>query len=339
MVPAHLQRLFARTARVPRLSSFRLLVHAGAAVSAAAEARRPGGFPRARVWEFYGSTEGQFTVARRTSGSSIPARSAGPGPGARLDVDDDGTIWCEVPGLRPLRVLARPGEDGGGVAGRRLHGRRPRAHLDDDGYLFLDGRRDDLIISGGVNVYPAEVETCLAALAGVARGGRVRRAHERWGQRVCAAVVGLVEPDAPSGRRATPAPTWRAYKCPKDVYLVDDLPRTGDRQGPPLGDWPRARPRPGGSMLHGARSRSHRPDHWRQLRHRPGHRPRAGSPGLPLHRLGALRGQGRRRAKAAADAGVEVETVLLDVTDAEQCEQAIRGLQPLRPRQQRRLRR
>ena len=96
-------------------------------------------------------------------------------------------------------------------------------HLD-DGYLFLDSRRDDLIISGGVNVYPAEVENVLAALAGVEDVAVFGAPDDRWGQRVCAAVVGRVRPDAVVDHaRAHLA----AYKCPKDVYLVDDLPRTG----------------------------------------------------------------------------------------------------------------
>jgi long-chain acyl-CoA synthetase len=96
-------------------------------------------------------------------------------------------------------------------------------HLD-DGFLFIDSRRDDLIISGGVNVYPAEVENVLSALAGVQDVAVFGVPDERWGQRVCAAVVGDVPADAVvEHARAHLAP----YKCPKDVYPVDDLPRTG----------------------------------------------------------------------------------------------------------------
>ena len=95
--------------------------------------------------------------------------------------------------------------------------------LDDEGYLFLDGRRDDLIITGGVNVYPAEVEHVIHGLPGVVAAAVVGVDDERWGQRVCAVVVGQVHADDVIAHcRAHLAP----YKCPKDVYLVDELPMT-----------------------------------------------------------------------------------------------------------------
>ena len=55
--------------------------------------------------------------------------------------------------------------------------------LDDDGYLYLDGRREDLIISGGVNVYPAEVEAIISALPGVIDIVVYPRPDPHWGQR------------------------------------------------------------------------------------------------------------------------------------------------------------
>jgi len=73
-------------------------------------------------------------------------------------------------------------------------------------------------------VYPAEVENVLAALDGIEDVVVFGVADERWGQRVCAAVVGNAPPASViEHARAQLAP----YKCPKDVYLVDDLPRTG----------------------------------------------------------------------------------------------------------------
>lgn len=91
-------------------------------------------------------------------------------------------------------------------------------------HLFLDGRRDDLIISGGVNVYPAEVEHALHDVPGIEEIAVFGVTDEQWGQRVCAAVIGDVSADAVLDRaRAALA----GYKRPKDVYLVGDLPRTG----------------------------------------------------------------------------------------------------------------
>jgi len=221
MVPAHLQRLFALGDPAP-LTSFRRLVHAGAPCPVPIKEAALAAFPTGSVWEFYGSTEGQFTVCppdewRRHPGSVGRAR-----PGRRLEVDDDGLIWCHAPAFArfeywrdPERTTAAWREDAFTVG--------DLGHLD-DGYLFIDSRRDDLIISGGVNVYPAEVENVLSGLAGVEDVAVFGAPDGRWGQRVCAAVVGDVRPEAVvEHARAHLA----GYKCPKDVYFVDDLPRTG----------------------------------------------------------------------------------------------------------------
>ena len=75
-----------------------------------------------------------------------------------------------------------------------------------------------------MNVYPAEVENVLSALAGVEDVAVFGAPDERWGQRVCAAIVGDVQADAVVDHARA---HLTAYKCPKEVYLVDDLPRTG----------------------------------------------------------------------------------------------------------------
>jgi acyl-CoA synthetase (AMP-forming)/AMP-acid ligase II len=95
--------------------------------------------------------------------------------------------------------------------------------FDDGGYLYLDGRRDDLIITGGVNVYPLEIEQALAGLAGIEQVAVFGVEDERWGQRVCAAVVGTV--DAGAVHRWA-AERLAGYKRPKDVFVVDELPHT-----------------------------------------------------------------------------------------------------------------
>jgi long-chain acyl-CoA synthetase len=97
--------------------------------------------------------------------------------------------------------------------------------LDDDGYLFLSGRRHDLIITGGVNVYPAEVEAALVEVPGVVEVAVFGLADEAWGQRVCAAVVagpGLAE----SALRTAAAERLAPFKRPKEYLVVPDLPHT-----------------------------------------------------------------------------------------------------------------
>ena len=95
--------------------------------------------------------------------------------------------------------------------------------LDDDGYLFLDGRRDDLIITGGVNVYPLEVERILLAAPGVDDLAVFPLPDERWGDMVCAAVVGpITEADLDAWARERLAP----HKRPKRYVRLDAIPIT-----------------------------------------------------------------------------------------------------------------
>jgi acyl-CoA synthetase (AMP-forming)/AMP-acid ligase II len=95
--------------------------------------------------------------------------------------------------------------------------------LDDAGYLYLDGRRDDLILSGGVNVYPAEIERVLLAIEGVDQAAVFPRDDPEWGQRVCAAYVGTASRDAVTRElRAQLA----GYKLPKELHHVAEIPHS-----------------------------------------------------------------------------------------------------------------
>jgi long-chain acyl-CoA synthetase len=223
MAPAHLQRLFARP-HMPDLSSFRLLAHAGAPCPSPLKRAALAAFPEGSVWEFYGSTEGQFTVCPPALWEEKPGTVGQARPGRRLSVDDDAVIWSEVPDFArfeywrdPDKTMAAWRDDAFTVG--------DIGRIDPDGCLFLDGRRDDLIISGGVNVYPAEVEGVLAGVRGIGEVAVFGAPDERWGQRVCAAVV----PDGPVDADSVIDHARRhltAYKCPKEVYVVDALPRT-----------------------------------------------------------------------------------------------------------------
>ena len=220
-VPTHLRRLFAREDH-PALTSFRLVAHAGEPCPQPLKLAAIESFPRGSVWEFYGSTEGQFTACSSDEWLERPGTVGRARPNRSLSVDGDGAIWCEVPGYARFeywRDAARTAAAWRGAAftvgdlGR----------LDAEGYLFLDGRRDDLVISGGVNVYPAEVEQAIALIPGVVAAAVFGVDDDRWGQRVCAAVVGAVSPSEVAAHcRDRLAP----YKCPKDVFVVPELPTT-----------------------------------------------------------------------------------------------------------------
>jgi len=229
MVPTHLQRVLhdprsdRRSGRThPDLSSFRLVAHAGAPCPEPLKRAAMDAFPAGAVWEFYGSTEGQFTVCSPDEWLDRPGTVGRARPGRTLSTDDDGVIWCDVPARWRWSYWRDPARTAAAWRGSAFSvgdvGR-----LDDEGYLYLDGRRDDLIISGGVNVYPLEVEHVIARYPGVEDVAVFPVADDDWGQRVCAAVVGDVDLAAlDAWLRGEVAP----FKRPKSLVAVDDLPRT-----------------------------------------------------------------------------------------------------------------
>jgi bile acid-coenzyme A ligase len=100
--------------------------------------------------------------------------------------------------------------------------------VDDDGYLYLADRRVDMIISGGANVYPAEVEGALSEHPGIADVVVVGLPDDEWGERVHAIVqpAELAEPPSVDQLRAHCKERLAAYKVPKTVEFVVRLPRT-----------------------------------------------------------------------------------------------------------------
>ncbi len=230
MVPAHLQRLFALGGS-PGLDGLRFLAHAGSACPEPLKLQVLDHIGAERVWEFYGSTEGQFTACSGPEWLDHPGTVGRARPNRHLDRDPDGTIWCTVPRFARFEYWDDP--DKTAATWRPGDASVPDAHgaftvgdlgrLDDQGYLFLDGRRDDLIITGGVNVYPAELETTLARCPGVDAVAVFGVDDERWGARVCAAIVGRATPDEVTRfAHEQLAP----YKCPKQVFVLDALPET-----------------------------------------------------------------------------------------------------------------
>jgi O-succinylbenzoic acid--CoA ligase len=98
--------------------------------------------------------------------------------------------------------------------------------LDDDGYLYVLDRRDDLIVSGGENVYPAEVESVLESHADVREAGVYGRGDERWGQAVMAVVVPrAAATTSPEELIAFCRERLAGYKTPIQVEFAAALPR------------------------------------------------------------------------------------------------------------------
>lgn len=228
-VPAHLQRLFAHWDALsdsgegwPDLSCFRLVAHAGAPCPPALKRRLIEAFPPGSTWEFYGSTEGQFTACRSEEWLEHPGTVGRARPGRELSVDPDGTIWCAVPPYARFEYFGDPDKTAAAWRGDSFTV-GDLGRLAEDGYLYLDGRREDLLITGGVNVYPLEVENALREHPGVEDIAVYGVPDERWGQRVCAAVVGrasAAELDAFARERLAPP------KRPKEYHFLGELPRT-----------------------------------------------------------------------------------------------------------------
>jgi len=180
----------------------------------------------------YGSSEiGIATIANSADLLAAPGTVGRPclGSSVRILDDNDRPIAVGETG----RIFAGGGLVFGGysdgssktvVDGRMSTG--DLGHLDKAGRLFVDGREDDMIVSGGENVYPAEVEDCLMNHPGVVEAVVVGVPDEEFGQRLVAYVV-------PAGPRAvTPEELIQhvranlaRYKTPRQVVLVEDLPR------------------------------------------------------------------------------------------------------------------
>ena len=234
LVPTHLQRILtlADLGSDERFESLRLLAHAGAACPPAIKRQAIERVVDGALWEFYGSTEGQFTTCSTEEWLNRPGTVGRARPGRRLSIEpltremasDDGvgTIWCSVPEFARFSYFNNSQATDEAWRGDAFTV-GDIGTLDDDGYLSLTGRRTDLIITGGVNVYPAEVEAALAEIDGVEQVCVFGLDDPDWGQRVCAAVVGrssITENQVIEASRSLLAP----FKRPKSVYVTESLP-------------------------------------------------------------------------------------------------------------------
>ena len=218
--PVHLQRILRES--MTRDASLRLVAHAG---SACPDSVRFGAIdifgPNALV-EFYGSTEGTFTrssVADLTSHRGTVGRAL---PGRSVRADAEGQLWCRPPQFSQFSYFGddektRRTWDGDWFTVGDL------GRVDSEGYVYLDGRRTDLIISGGQNVYPAEIEAVLGELPGVELLAAFGVADEEWGQRVCVAYVGQAHEDTV---RSTARELLAGYKQPKSIVHLESMPLT-----------------------------------------------------------------------------------------------------------------
>ncbi|MCU1455173.1 MAG: putative fatty-acid--CoA ligase [Acidimicrobiales bacterium] len=135
-----------------------------------------------------------------------------------------GEIWVRTP-QNMLGYWRKPDETAAVLTEAGWLKTGDAGYVDDDGYLYIHDRVKDMIISGGENVYPAEVENVLMSHPEVAAVAVIGVPSERWGETVKAVVVAVpnADPD-PSEIIALAREQLAHYKCPTSVDFVDALP-------------------------------------------------------------------------------------------------------------------
>jgi len=225
-VPTMYQRL-ARSSRTSELGRLRLCVSGSAPLA-------PRLFEQLRVdagvtvLERYGMTETLMTVSNPHDGERRAGTVGFPLPGVEIDIADDGELRVRGPNVfdgywerAEVDRLSFIADDDGNAPWFRTG---DIVTVDDDGYLSIIGRARELIISGGFNVFPREVEDVLRSVPGVADVAVVGTPSDEWGEIVTAVVVadGPLDADA---LLAVAADELAPYKRPRVVRFVDELPR------------------------------------------------------------------------------------------------------------------
>ncbi len=235
MVPANFIRILEADWEAVDRSSVRRILHAAAPCPVPVKRRILEVFPAGTVWEYYGASEGMASVASPEDWLARPGTVGRPFPGLSVKIlDEEGRE--RPPGeIGQIYISAFPGHRFEyHNAPEKTEGAWKETHftvgdlgsLDAEGYLFLADRRTDLIISGGVNIYPAEVETALIEDDAVVDAAVYGIPDDRMG-----AVVHAVVEVRPGAARDAGALLERlatrlaGFKAPRTVEFVDELPR------------------------------------------------------------------------------------------------------------------
>jgi long-chain acyl-CoA synthetase len=238
MVPT----MFVRLLRLPEavrqrydLSSLRFVVHGAAPC--------PPDVKRAMInwWgpvinEYFGSTETGIPVWHSAEEALKKPGTVGraiEGGIVRIFRDDGSPCGANEVGEIYMRQTAVPDFDYHGRTQARAEAGRDGlvsvgdvGYLDEDGYLFLCDRKRDMVISGGVNIYPAEIENALIGMPGVRDCAVFGIPDAEFGEQLCA----FVEPESDAGLSADAVRSFLRerlanFKVPKDVEFRDALPR------------------------------------------------------------------------------------------------------------------
>ena len=189
------------------------------------------------IYEYYAATEGGGTLATPEQWLKKPGTVGAPWPMSEIRVLDDdgtpsptgepGTVWIKMGDYTFEYNKDKAKTEESWSEGFFTVG--DIGYLDEDGYLFLYDRKSDMIISGGVNIYPAEVEAALVAHPKVDDVAVFGIPDESWGEQVKAVVQPTNSADAGPALEKELIDFCREriahFKCPKSVDFVDELPR------------------------------------------------------------------------------------------------------------------
>jgi len=236
-VPTMLVALLEEAARRGlRLPSVRRVIASGAKLAPAVHERLASAFPEAGVFEYYGASELSFvsvapsrdgvpfdSVGRAFHGVEVQVRAADGRPAPRGEA---GTVWVRSAMLSDGYIGPADGvgfrEEGGWATVG------DQGWIDEHGWLRLIGREGDMLISGGLNVYPAEVEAALREHPLVAEAVVLGLPDAYWGDAVAAVLWWRgAERASLAELRAWCHARLEGYKCPRRAFTARDVPLTG----------------------------------------------------------------------------------------------------------------
>ena len=239
MVPTHFHAIFAlgeRAIAKADSSSLRSIISNAAPLPQATKQQIVASFGEKVLHESYGSTEASIVCNLRPRDQLRKEQCVGlpfPSTLVRLLDDDANEVGPgEVGELHSLSPYLFNGywnrpEDTESVFRDGWVSVGDLARRDDEGYIYIVDRKNDMIISGGVNIYPREIEEALHAHAAVAEAAVVGVPHEYWGEAVAAYVVlreGTLVSDEELLQHC--AERLARFKLPKSIEFVPSLPRT-----------------------------------------------------------------------------------------------------------------
>ena len=215
------------------LSSIKSVLHAAAPCPVDVKRRIMELFPPNTVWEYYGMTEGLATIISPEEWARKPGSVGRAAPNLQVSILDEdgkecprgevGLVYVSPMGGVKFSYAGAPDKTAEAWRGDR-YTVGDMGHLDPDGYLFLTDRKQDMIISGGANIYPAEVEAVLYRHPGVGDCAVIGVPDDEWGESVLA-IIEPRKPVEPHELIAFCRLNLAHFKCPRDIVLVDRLPR------------------------------------------------------------------------------------------------------------------